>query len=909
MTVQQRKRQSQRPPSFTDQLPWMEYDAATGTFILEDGRSRALLYEIAATPSEARSEDYLANRREQIQSALSSIPEADEAEWVVQIFANDDSNIETHFEEMYKRYILEANSLNPARAQEILNSAYTQAYIREMQSHIKAVSNPDGFFDDEEVTGTVWRGQVRRIRCTLYRRFPAKYDFGKDVLDPVEQLKQVGEGFTAALREAGVQARRCGGRDLYEWLLPFFNPNPDFAENAADLLRKCPYPGDEDAPFGRDFSEQLQLSMPKLDCEEGIVEFDGVPMRALTLQSLRKKPQIGHFTAERKYDDKLYARFDRLPPGAMLCVTIVIRAQDRVRNFVQGIADASRAKTADARYTAQEAHEVLERMAKNDKLFPMFVTLYLRGKDRADLRRKTAGVNAQLQASGLKFVDPRHDVVALDSFVRGLPMNFDPVFDAKELKRSRFAFASQIAALAPLYGRSRGTGKPGFWFWNRGGEPLLADPLNKHDRKKNAHLLMLGPTGAGKSATGVSLAMQTMAIYRPRIIIAEVGGSFDLLGDHFLAHELSVNRITLSTASDVSLPPFADAHKLLNDSDVISTLANTDTFAAVESPPEEEEEESEDADDKRDILGEMVITATLMITGGEEAENAKMTRADRYLIARAIINAAKASKAAGYAHPLSEDIAQALIDMKDDPELGADRRTRAEEMGQSMMVFCDRGLRGRLFNREGQPWPDADVTIVNFGTLAQEGYEDALAVAYVGLLNHTQALAERTQYDERPIIFITDEGHIITTSPLLCPYAVKITKMWRKLGTWFWLFTQNMKDFPDSASRMLNMCEWWLLLTMDREEIDQVARFRTLTDEQRGLMESATKSPPKYTEGVILSKTVQVLFRNVPPALPIALAMTEKHEKAERRKIMKELGVTELGAAQEIARRIALRRG
>jgi hypothetical protein len=161
----------------------------------------------------------------------------------------------------------------------------------------------------------------------------------------------------------------------------------------------------------------------------------------------------------------------------------------------------------------------------------------------------------------------------------------------------------------------------------------------------------------------------------------------------------------------------------------------------------------------------------------------------------------------------------------------------------------------------------------------------------------------------RPNIFITDEAHIVTTNELLCPYAVKITKMWRKLGTWFWLFTQDMKDFPDFATRILNMCEWWLLLTMAKDEIAQVARFRDLTSEQRGMMESATKSPPKYTEGVIISSVMQALFRNVPPSLPIALAMTEKHEKSARRQIMRELGVSELGAAAEVARRIALRRG
>jgi len=387
---------------------------------------------------------------------------------------------------------------------------------------------------------------------------------------------------------------------------------------------------------------------------------------------------------------------------------------------------------------------------------------------------------------------------------------------------------------------------------------------------------------------------------------------------------MSVNRVTLSPNADVSLPPFSQAHLLLDEEKIVTELSSVAEFeksdllvedlvqtaesTAPSAVDDEGDDSSDDVDDKRDLLGEMLLTARMMITGGEEAESARMTRADRYVIARAIVDAAKASKKAGTAHPLSQDVAQALINMKHDQELGVERRVRAEEMGQAMMVFCDAGLRGRLFNRPGQPWPDADITIVNLGTLGQEGYEDALAVAYIGLMNHMQGLAERTQYDERPNIFITDEGHIVTTNALLCPYVVKATKMWRKLGTWFWLFTQEMADFPDSASRMLNMFEWWLLLTMSKNEIDEVGRFRNLSAEQRGLMESATKCPPKYTEGVLLSSTMQMLFRNVPPALPIALAMTEKHEKSERKRIMREQGVTELGAAMVVADRLRLRR-
>jgi type IV secretory pathway VirB4 component len=229
-------------------------------------------------------------------------------------------------------------------------------------------------------------------------------------------------------------------------------------------------------------------------------------------------------------------------------------------------------------------------------------------------------------------------------------------------------------------------------------------------------------------------------------------------------------------------------------------------------------------------------------------------------------------------------------------------------MGQSMMTFTQ-GLRGKLFNRPGSDWPDADVTLVEMGTLTQDGYGDALAVAYTSLIDSVQSRGERFQAEDRPLVMLTDEGHLITTNDLLGPKIANGTKMWRKLNIWFWLATQNLKDFPDSMSRVLSMCEYWILLTMDKSEIEEVARFRSLTGEQRKLMESAKKEPPKYTEGVLLSASEQLLFRNVPPALPIALAMTEGHEKAHRRRIMQRLNCTELEAAMEVARELTAKRG
>ncbi len=425
--------------------------------------------------------------------------------------------------------------------------------------------------------------------------------------------------------------------------------------------------------------------------------------------------------------------------------------------------------------------------------------------------------------------------------------------------------------------------------------------MHRADRKKNAHMLILGPTGAGKSALLVYLLQQMAAQYRPRIFIIEAGGSFSLLGQQFQAHGLAVNQVTLNPNADVSLPPFADALRVLQKERQHHLRQDPDALT-------DDDDETDEEGSGRDILGEMEIAARIMITGGDEREDARMTRADRLLIRNAIFLAAKTVKEAGGDQVLTQDVVDALQRIGHDDSLPDHRRNRAIEMADGMALFCS-GLAGHFFNRPGTPWPHADITILEMGILAREGYEDQLTVAYISMMSHINDLVERHQHDERPTLVVTDEGHIITTNPLLARYVVKITKMWRKLGAWFWIATQNLEDFPDASRKMLNMMEWWLCLVMPKEEVEQIARFKDLTDVQRNLLLSARKEPGKYVEGVVLSDNLEALFRNVPPPLSLALAMTEKHEKAERAEIMRKHDCTELEAVYRVAQQIAERRG
>jgi len=147
--------------------------------------------------------------------------------------------------------------------------------------------------------------------------------------------------------------------------------------------------------------------------------------------------------------------------------------------------------------------------------------------------------------------------------------------------------------------------------------------------------LILGPTGSGKSAMLVYDLLMVMAVHRPRVFIIEAGGSFSLLGQYFASLGLAVNQVTMRPGEDVSLPPFADALK----------LPQTHMERMSKETQEAEGEGREDATDVgRDLLGEMEISARLMITGGDAHEDARLTRADRWLIQQAILAAVERSK-------------------------------------------------------------------------------------------------------------------------------------------------------------------------------------------------------------------------------------------------------------------------
>lgn len=916
-------------PSFLEFLRFKEYDHETGLFHFDDGYGVGSMWRVNPINVDGFSEGFLYQVRKALTQALDTLPGHSKHPWVVQFFVKDEPIID--FEQQIRDYIAQLNATH----QRSIGTPFTEQYVASLVEHANQLCEQRGIFEDG---GAVFKGCQRNVRMCLYRlcdRTQAKKDA------PEQEHIEVCERFIKTLKTNNIHAERMTGQHVYHWLFPWFNPAP-VATNGDPYawLHKRPYPVEEEKegtlPLSFDLASLCFAQEPEaLDPTQGVIQLNGGLGEYLSLSPISTRPDIGHFGVEKKQEgaEPLAALLDRLPPDSTFSMTITILNQDdvvqtcdRTLDQLRGLEEGKSASADQTKYQARSFKDLKE--AYNFKGYHLQMGVYLTASTMESLEKRRKTTEQVMLNGGIPIIRPSDDLVRQNSFLRQLPFSYNPAY-AKSERRAGLTYAHHVANLIPLYGRATGSGNHGFMFWNRSGEVFSFDPFNKADRTRAAHGLLLGPTGAGKSAMTTYLLEHMMAMLRPQVFLVESGNSFGPFAEHATHHGLKVVHKRLSANSKTGLSPFADALKALaqfeqqSDEDegvsLEESLNATDDFidnAEKAFSDVEKDDDTANEDDKkdesRDILGEMELSARLMITGGEEKEEAKFERPDRILIREAILDAATYVRDASQSGELerkeviASDIVDALLRVAEDENESERRRKRAEYMADSMKLFTKPGsVEARFFNKPGQAWEsDADVTIVDLDLFARKGMEAQLAVVMTGLLNRINGIAEDTQYNGRPIIVWIDEAHIATTNPLLAPYIATIGKMWRKLGTWLWLATQNMKDFPDVSSKMLSMAEFWICLVPPEDEIEHIQRFMSLTEDEIQLLRETRKAPPKYVEGVVLSPKFKALFRNIPPSNSLALAMTEEHEKSERALIMKEKICTEVEAVYEVARKI-----
>ena len=287
------------------------------------------------------------------------------------------------------------------------------------------------------------------------------------------------------------------GAEFHAWLTRWFNAWTDLTpDDPAAFAREFL---DDGLPYGDGFAETLFYCHPRSDADSGAWVFDRTVMRVLTVEGLRRPPAIGHVTGETRRGDAVNAVLDQLPEGTVYVTTLVPVPQDTVDAHVDRIASSATGEAAEALRAQADCRTAKEIMGERQKLYRLGLAFYLRAPSVQELDARTAEARTVLLRHGFRAIAPKDDVRALDNFLLHLPMAYEPDIDRLAgWRQTRLAWVQHAANVWPVFGRSTGTGHPGLSFFNRGGEPLMFDPLNKLDRLKNAHGLLVGPTGAGK---------------------------------------------------------------------------------------------------------------------------------------------------------------------------------------------------------------------------------------------------------------------------------------------------------------------------------------------------------------------------------------------------------------------------
>ncbi len=868
--------------SFADLLA-PRIDLGNGMIGLQDLMSIGRMFDVVCGNTEARSDASLIRMQERVHQAIAKgFPENSFRPWIMQWFVQDDSDGLTR---------MIAERLTQYTQDSLLGSRYTGHWFRTMEEHFSDLTRPGGLYPYGASNAISWRGKSRRIRLCIWRKsFPHQKDEDSTIEQLCAQLQH-------SLAESEITLVPAGAKDLYEWLTHWFVPQPEAHtgfQNTFELLDAHPWTNDRQSRAMALYSGSASADISRAALHgvapwtwkrPGIWWFRGQPSRFITVDELTAEPDIGHLTVERQFGDAVATLWDQVPKGSIWSMSVVFFPQESIEEKISKVKENSVGDDPAAVERRSLADSALSEIVRGNSIYRVFSGVFVFGSDLSDLNRRTERLLSLLSIHRLRPIAPRYDPISLDSYVRALPFGFDPRQDSKpSTRRSRLWFSSHIARVMPVFGRSIGSGAPGCILFNRGAEPLMFDPLNPVEREKNAHSLVLGPTGSGKTAFLIYLLLHSLAIHRPRVVLISALSTFGLFAEHCRRQGLSVHHFRVDGQRSSAIPPFRHAQDLLVKDD---------------------SEKNADSGNYRDLLGEMEIQARLMITGGQKNEENKLRRDDLDLIRSALVDAARISKQEGRRQTMTSDLVNSLYLASSSGQVGKHRlskrqQQRAAQMAGACNIFCS-GLNGRLFDTEGELWPDSDITVVELDLLARRGYEDRLAVALTGLFASINNRIERNQYQSRQTIVVIDEAHVLLQNPLITPYINRICAMWRTFGAWLWIATQSIRQFSDNAKELLNQPEWWYCLSMDEDEIGQIERFKSLSEPQRDLLRQARKAPGQYTEGTLISSRLVTLFRNVPPALALALSQTEKSEKAARAELMNERGISEVEAAYLIA--------
>lgn len=882
-----------KQPSFPDLLAFTDFCDEQNIFLLNDGFSIGSGFELGSISAEAATHDYLQTVFTKIKDTFAAVvPLYKEDPWVMQLYVSDDYT-----------YQPVLNHIKQFIAQDILNTPFTQDYLKRLRDLFSKMQEPQGLFLDPK-SDTLFRIRRRRIRVLFYRRYhnnPISREAA--ILEHMEVISQI----TQKLTSPGLSLKRLTGKSYYDWLVHWFNPNPGITSGCVEkLLSQFPYPLNS-KPASFTYAQNVFFNFPESD-SKGFV-FDGLKHRVLYVDSLKEAPMIGLLSRERPqaHPKHRYALLDKLPEGAIYTMQVIFSSDEALDAHLLKIEKSVIGTSLKPSEVKRDIQIARDELASHNRLFWVTQAILYRGQNEEECEEIEKSLHNLFVDAKMPLIASNYDLHPLNSYLNVLPFNFDAVYARKHLYLDRLVFASELASLLPVYGRFQGAKHlPCFTFFNRLGEPVFFDILNPKFITQNSHMAIFANSGGGKSVTTGWMINSLMATKNARIVLFEMGNSFDRMLIHCKAHGKIVKQLLLSNQKDKAVPlnPFCEAYKALPEikeclntesalklaEKIISLQSNLDTPIGIE----------DQADESRCYLAELSLALRTMITEANNTEEEKFTLADETLLIEILIDAILTSFHADIPQMLTEHVLFAF-ERRLSSEENLRKKERILDMHDRLKSYVINTNKAQFFNVPTEPLGEFDIFHVDISAIKDD--KGKLALVMVSLLPRILAIAESTQNDNRPTFLFIDEAHIQFQIDVVVAVALLIAKVARKLGLWLVPITQNIADLnSEKATKILSLIETFVLLGLDEKELADLKKFKSLTPQQEALIRDIDSQKGLYAEAVILGSRFQGLFRIIPPRYLLALLLNEKLEKAERHQLEQEHDV--LKAAEIIGKRL-----
>ncbi|HGF1596683.1 TPA: conjugative transfer ATPase [Legionella pneumophila] len=881
-------------PSFSDQLAVVDFCDERNIFLLNDGVSVGSGFELASIPAEAASPSHLESIFNKIRDTFAAVvPLHKEDPWVMQMYVNDDYSLKPVLRHIEK-------SIQPA----IANTPFTQDYLSRLDDLFTKMTRPEGLFVDPK-TDAPYRGRRRRVRVLFYRLYQQVQTTREQaIIEHQEVMAQI----ESKLKSPGLQLKQLTGKDYYQWWIRWFNPNPEITEgNIEELLARFFYPSQK--PAGFSLSQAILFNEPQSSAQ-GFV-FDGYQQRVLYVDGLREAPEIGLLSREKPQANPKhrYALLDRLPEGATYSIQVTFSNDEALDAHLMRLEKGIVGTSLKPQQVRDDIKTARDELSMGNRLFWVNQSIFYRAKTDAEAIQIEKELKELFIEAKMPLIPSCYDLHPLNSYLNALPFNFIPQYARQYLRFDRLMYASELAALLPVYGRNQGARHlPCFTFFNRLGEPVLFDVLHHDFISQNSHLALFANSGGGKSVATGWMINSLMATKNARIVLFEMGNSFDRMLIHAKAHGKKTKQLLLSNKKGEAVPlnPFCEAYKALSEiSESLSEEQATQLaqkIMDIKSGLAEQANPLEQACDEgsRSYLAELSLALRTMITEANSIEEEQFTLADETLLIEVLSDAILTSFKNDVPQMLTEHVV-AAFERRMNKETVARKKDRILDMHDRLKSYVINSAKSRFFNVPTEPLGDFDIFHIDISAIKDD--TGKLALVMVSLLPRILAMAEATQNDNRPTFMFIDESHLQFQIPSVVTSCLLVAKVARKLGLWLVAITQNVTDMnSEKATKILSLIETWILLGLDEKEINDVKQFKHLTPQQEALIRDIDSQKGLYAEAVLLGSRYQGLFRVIPPRYLLALLMTEKSEKAERFTLEKEHDV--LKAAELIAQRL-----